>query len=236
MQGKIAVEEHFAIAETAANVGALSARSLLGGDRRQAHRSFRSAPCRNGCRPASSLRVLSLNANGIQDIPEAAKAVETGARGQRCFGGRGRQAARSLCGARRAADAGPARRRRRAAALRARSEIQEARWSTAFPKSAPPIPRSITTCRNTGRSGPRLNASMRRFICIRAISLPSRRQRYEGHPWLVGSPWDFAEETAIHALAPDGLRTVRRISKTADRYRASRRAHSVTICGGSITG
>jgi 2,3-dihydroxybenzoate decarboxylase len=30
--------------------------------------------------------------------------------------------------------------------------------------------------------------------------LPSRRQSYEGHPWLVGSPWGFAEETALHAL------------------------------------
>jgi predicted TIM-barrel fold metal-dependent hydrolase len=30
--------------------------------------------------------------------------------------------------------------------------------------------------------------------------LPSRRQAYEGHPYLVGSPWGFAEETAIHAL------------------------------------
>jgi len=30
--------------------------------------------------------------------------------------------------------------------------------------------------------------------------LPSRRHAYEGHPWLVGSPWGFAEETAIHAL------------------------------------
>jgi len=30
--------------------------------------------------------------------------------------------------------------------------------------------------------------------------LPSRRHAYEGHPWLIGSPWGFAEETAIHAL------------------------------------
>jgi len=30
--------------------------------------------------------------------------------------------------------------------------------------------------------------------------LPSRRQIYQGHPWLVGSPWGFADETAIHAL------------------------------------
>jgi gamma-resorcylate decarboxylase len=30
--------------------------------------------------------------------------------------------------------------------------------------------------------------------------LPSRRQAYEGHPWLIASPWGFAEETAMHAL------------------------------------
>jgi gamma-resorcylate decarboxylase len=30
--------------------------------------------------------------------------------------------------------------------------------------------------------------------------LPSRQQAYQGHPWLIGSPWGFAEETAIHAL------------------------------------
>jgi len=30
--------------------------------------------------------------------------------------------------------------------------------------------------------------------------LPSRRHAYDGHPWLIGSPWGFAEETAIHAL------------------------------------
>lgn len=30
--------------------------------------------------------------------------------------------------------------------------------------------------------------------------LPSRSQAYEGHPWLAGSPWGFAVETSIHAL------------------------------------
>ncbi len=29
---------------------------------------------------------------------------------------------------------------------------------------------------------------------------PSQRQSYEGHPWLIGAPWGFAEETSIHAL------------------------------------
>jgi 2,3-dihydroxybenzoate decarboxylase len=28
----------------------------------------------------------------------------------------------------------------------------------------------------------------------------SQRLSYEGHPWLIGAPWGFAEETAVHAL------------------------------------
>lgn len=30
--------------------------------------------------------------------------------------------------------------------------------------------------------------------------LATRQQSYEGHPWMVGSPWGFAAETSIHAL------------------------------------
>lgn len=30
--------------------------------------------------------------------------------------------------------------------------------------------------------------------------LATRQQAYEGHPWMVGSPWGFAAETSIHAL------------------------------------
>jgi gamma-resorcylate decarboxylase len=30
--------------------------------------------------------------------------------------------------------------------------------------------------------------------------LPSRLQAYQGHPWLVGAPWGFAADTALHAL------------------------------------
>jgi 2,3-dihydroxybenzoate decarboxylase len=30
--------------------------------------------------------------------------------------------------------------------------------------------------------------------------LPSRAQIYEGHPWLMGPPWAFGQETAVHAL------------------------------------
>ena len=30
--------------------------------------------------------------------------------------------------------------------------------------------------------------------------LPTQQRAYEGHPWLLGSPWGFAAETSIHAL------------------------------------
>lgn len=30
--------------------------------------------------------------------------------------------------------------------------------------------------------------------------IPARAQPYEGHPWLLSSPWGFARETSLHAL------------------------------------
>jgi len=32
------------------------------------------------------------------------------------------------------------------------------------------------------------------------MPIPTRSQPYEGHPWLMSSPWGFAVETSIHAL------------------------------------
>jgi predicted TIM-barrel fold metal-dependent hydrolase len=32
------------------------------------------------------------------------------------------------------------------------------------------------------------------------MQIPSRAQNYEGHPWLMSSPWGFAAETALHSL------------------------------------
>ena len=32
------------------------------------------------------------------------------------------------------------------------------------------------------------------------MQIPARAQSYEGHPWLMSSPWGFAVETSIHSL------------------------------------
>jgi len=53
-------------------------------------------------------------------------------------------------------------------------------------------------------------------------SLPSHRQRYEGHPWLDRLAVGFCEETAIHSLRLMGCRAVRRLSEAQDRDRSSR--------------
>ncbi len=75
MQGKIAVEEHFAIGATASKSVRFPQHPYWSGiegklidlfDRRLAEMDASGIGC----------AVLSLNANGIQEIPEAAKAVE----------------------------------------------------------------------------------------------------------------------------------------------------------------
>ena len=38
--------------------------------------------------------------------------------------------------------------------------------------------------------------------------LPRDARIYEGHPWLLGPIWAFGQETAVHALAPHGVRVV----------------------------
>ena len=32
------------------------------------------------------------------------------------------------------------------------------------------------------------------------MQIPSQARNYEGHPWLMSSPWGFAVETSVHAL------------------------------------
>ena len=199
MQGKIAVEEHYAIGATASKSVRFPEHPYWAGiegklidlfDRRLAEMDASGIGC----------AVLSLNANGIQEVPEAAKAIALAREANDDLAAIVAKRPDRFVALAALPMQDPAGGRRRAWPLRARFQIQRAHWSTAFPKSARPTPRFITTCRNTGRSGPRSSVSGVPFYLHPRYSLPSRRQRYEGHPWLIGSPWDFAEETAIHSL------------------------------------
>ena len=54
-----------------------------------------------------------------------------------------------------------------------------------FSQVGTPTPRSTTTCRSTGRSGPWCELDVP-STCIRATRCPARSPDYEGHNWLLG--------------------------------------------------
>ena len=197
MQGKVAVEEHFRIAETS------------GSESRYPGSYWSSLPDKlldiHGARLAEmdktgiEIEVISLNSNAVQGIPDLEKAIQI---------------------ARRANDAlaeAVAKRPDRFAGLGA-LPMQDPQAATA----------ELTRCvRDLKFRGVLVNgfsqvgsadtavyydqpqyrpfwAEVERlgvpFYLHPRDQLASRRQAYEGHPWLVGSPWGFADETAIHAL------------------------------------
>lgn len=197
MQRKIAVEEHFAIPDTTDRSlryhtdywTGLQARLLDLHDRRLAEMD----------RAGIEIEIISLNSNGVQSILDAEKATEL---------------------ARRANDAlaeGVAKRPDRfagfaalpmqdphAAALELERCVRDLKFKGALVNSFSQIgsPDSavyydLPQYRPFWAAVERLGVP---FYLHPRDPLPSRRQAYEGHPWLIASPWGFAEETAMHAL------------------------------------
>jgi gamma-resorcylate decarboxylase len=198
MQGKIAVEEHFAIGATASKSVRFPDHPYWSGiegklidlfDRRLAEMDA----CGIGC------EVLSLNANGIQEVPETAKAVALA-----------REANDALAAViakrpdRFAALAALPMQDPQAAAAELGRCVRELKFKGALVNGFSQVGTAdsavyydLPQYRPFWAEVERLGVP---FYLHPRYSLPSRRQRYEGHPWLIGSPWDFAEETAIHAL------------------------------------
>jgi 2,3-dihydroxybenzoate decarboxylase len=197
MQNKIAVEEHFRIEETKGSEGRYCSPywSGLSGKLIDVHGTRLAEMDQNGI----EIAVLSLNSNAVQGIFDVAKAVAI---------------------ARKANDALAdviAKRPDRFAGLAA-LPMQDPQAAAA----------ELVRCvRALGFKGALVNgfsqvgsadtavyydlpqyrpfwAAVERlgvpFYLHPRDQLPSRRQAYEGHPYLVGSPWGFADETAIHAL------------------------------------
>ena len=200
MQGKIALEEHFAIPDTLMDSAGfvpdaywpeLKDRLLDIQDRRLAQMDAHGI----------EMMILSLNAPAVQAIPDVA------ARQRDCA------SAPTIFSPSRSRN-GPTASRRFAALpmqdpdlaiTRARALRQDAR----LPRRAGQRlladrrrqdGRSITTCRNTGRSGRRSNRLDVPFYLHPRNPLPEDCAIYEGHPWLMGPTWAFGQETAVHAL------------------------------------
>src|SRR5580692_4187199 len=197
MQGKIAVEEHFRIAETIGSEGrypgpywaGLSAKLLDIHDARLAEMD----------KTDIDIEVISLNSNAVQGIPDLAKATEIA-----------RKANDALADAvakrpdRFAALGALPMQDPQAAAEELRRCVGELKFKgvlvNGFSQSGSAdtaVYYDLPQYRPFWAEVERLGVP---FYLHPRDQLPSRRQAYEGHPWLIGSPWGFAEETAIHAL------------------------------------
>jgi gamma-resorcylate decarboxylase len=198
MQGKIAVEEHYAIGATASKSVRFPQHPYWAGiegklidlfDRRLAEMDASGIGC----------AVLSLNANGIQEVPEAAAAIALA-----------REANDALAAVvakrpdRFAALAALPMQDPQAAAAELARCVRDLKFKGALVNGFSQVGSAdsavyydLPQYRPFWAEVERLGVP---FYLHPRYSLPSRRQRYEGHPWLIGSPWDFAEETAIHSL------------------------------------
>ena len=197
MQGKIAVEEHFAIPDTTDRSlryhteywTGLQARLLDLHDRRLAEMD----------RTGIEMEIISLNSNGVQSILDAGKAAELARKANDAL-------AETVAKRpdRFAAFAALPMQDPQAAALELERCVRDLKFKGALVNSFSQIgvPDSavyydLPHYRPFWTAVERLGVP---FYLHPRDPLPSRRQAYEGHPWLIASPWGFAEETAMHAL------------------------------------
>jgi gamma-resorcylate decarboxylase len=197
MQGKIAVEEHFAIPDTTDRSmryqteywTGLQPRLLDLHDRRLAEMD----------RTGIEIEIISLNSNGVQSILDPAKAAalarkandalaETIARRPDRFAG---FAALPMQDPQMAAEEFE----RCVRDLKFKGALVNSYTQLGVADSA--IYYDLPQYRQFWGVVERLGVP---FYLHPRDPLPSRRQAYEGHPWLIASPWGFAEETAMHAL------------------------------------
>ena len=218
MDGKIGLEEHFAIDDTLNDFGVflpdrvwpeLSARLLDFGGKRIAYMD----------RHGVEIMVLSLNAPAVQADYRSETRQRDCPQGQRRARRAGRETARSVCCARGAADAGSG----SGDAGTASAASTELGFCGALANGFSQVNDANTAVyydlpqyRPFWAAVERLDVP---FYLHPRNPLPAWAQIYEGHEWLLGPTWAFGVETATHALRLMGSGPVRRMPATADRSR-----------------
>jgi predicted TIM-barrel fold metal-dependent hydrolase len=197
MQGKIAVEEHFRIEET------------RGSESRYPGRYWQELPGKlldiHGARLAEmdktgiDIEVISLNSNAVQGVPDPAQAIALARRANDALAEAIAKRPDRFAGLAALPMQEP-----QAAAAELDRAVRELKFKGALVNGFSQVGTPDTAVyydqpqyRPFWAEVERLNVP---FYLHPRDQLPSRRQAYEGHPWLVGSPWGFADETAIHAL------------------------------------
>jgi gamma-resorcylate decarboxylase len=198
MQGKIALEEHIAIAETATNFGTpfpdsvwqeLKARLLDVQDRRLSLMD----------EYGIELMLLSLNAPAIQAIPDPAKADETARKANDFIAEQVHKRSDRFQGLAALPMQDPARATRelercvkelgfRGALVNGFSQVGDADTAVYY---------DLPQYRPFWAAVERLDVP---FYLHPRNPLPRDAKIYEGHSWLLGPVWAFGQETAVHAL------------------------------------
>jgi gamma-resorcylate decarboxylase len=197
MQGKIAVEEHFAIPETTGIAtrwpgsywASLHGKLLDLFDRRLAEMDA----------SGTEIAVLSLNADGVQAIPDAAAAIATARRANDALAEAVRQRPARFAGLAALPMQDP-----QAAAAELQRCVGDLKFKGALVNGFSQVGSAETAVYYDLPQYRPFWAEVERlgvpFYLHPRYPLPGRRPAYDGHPWLTASAWGFAEETAIHAL------------------------------------
>ncbi len=197
MQGKIAVEEHFRIEETKGSEARYPGSYWAGLSSKLL--DVHGARLAEMDRAGIEIAVLSLNSNAVQGIYEVGKAIAVARKANDALA-----AAVTKRPDRFAALAALPMQDPEAAAAELTRCVRELNFKGALVNGFSQVGAEDTAVYYDVPQYRPFWAEVARlgvpFYLHPRDQLPSRRQAYEGHTYLVGSPWGFADETAIHAL------------------------------------
>jgi len=198
MQGKIAVEEHFAVGETTAKTARYPTKGYWADLRRrltELHDERLAAMDRAGI----EIAVLSLNSPAVQGVPVAADAIDLARRANDFLAETVAQR-----GNRFAALAALPMQDAEAAALELARCIRDLGFKGALVNGFSDIADGESVVYYDRPPYLPFWAEVERlgvpFYLHPRDPPPSQALAYDGHPWLVGSPWGFAVEASLHAL------------------------------------
>ena len=198
MQGKIGLEEHFAIPDTLSDSKGFLADSTWP-ELEQRLMDMQERRIAEMDRHGMQMMILSLNAPAIQAIPDAKKATETARRANDFLAREVAKRPSRFQGLAALAMQDPDGATRELVRC-----VKELKFRGALVNGFSQIgdPNSMVYLDDKRYAGfwaecEKLDVP---FYLHPRNPLPSASQIYEGHPWLMGPTWAFGQETAVHAL------------------------------------
>ena len=146
------------------------------------------------------MMILSLNAPAVQAIPDPRRAIEIARRANDFLAEQVRKRPQRFQALAALPMQDPDLASTRARTLRQGARLRGRAGQRLLADRRCRVTPSTTTCRSTGRSGARSKQLDVPFYLHPRNPLPGWSQIYEGHAWLLGPTWAFAQETAVHAL------------------------------------